>query len=622
MLAPDDRAVASLLFNEQADAILPSDGTGNLPDLADDATTTLPSVVSGTLTGYGRDFVAGSANAIMAADAGDALALTRGMSVVALLELDVAAQDSYGSDGTIIQRGEGTAGDALSFALRLSIVDAANRTVKVYLEWENTSSSIITDTGALFTWPAGETLIVGAVREVIDGELVCRYHVNDESAAGSASPLDVDSTSGADVWVGGEYNGSTYGRYIDATIDAIEVYSEAISTEEFLLLYKRFSEDQPDCVSAVKSLVPDGAYSTDPDSSIQRELTVNGVGLGVVRAAIRHLKDFYWPSLAWGSMLERWESITQHSPKPGDTLAIRRERIASFLGVVRGFAVEDVKFVLQESLDLDTADIEILEYDNDYSQDFASDPADYIQDAGNGAISVTGGVLRNTSTTADILFDDGPGGGKAPWTIWNLDNEVDAWVSCKITVDAASDSDAMGALVVGNRATNEWLLWGKTDAGAHAYATYINGVLSSWTTVDTVPATPTMYHRIKCLGGGSFELRYGSSAAAADAATPTIIATGISEVNWAGFVSTSISSASVSGTIDMDDFLVHTPNGTQRFSWYAYRNPALAGNPDMVGANLVVQRIKPAHTYAAAITQQSVLCDDTESGCDREPIGA
>lgn len=615
----DSRTVLSLLFNEQADSLLPSDASGSVGDLAAGAGATLPDVTTDALTGHARGFVSADATAIASEDSSDALALTRGMSVIALLALDVDAQDMYGSDGTIAQRGEGTAGDALSWAIRLSVVDAATRAVKVYLEWETIGRSIVTDVGAELTWPADETLLVAAVREVIDGTLVCRYHINGENLTGDTNALDVASAPGGDVWVGGRNDGSTLGSHLDAVIDAIEIYSEAISEEELQLLWLRMSKDLPQSSRAIKALVPPGVYTTDEDSSIQRELTVQGVGVGVVRSFARRLRDFSHPANAWGGFLTRWETITKSAPKPGDTLATRRSRVSSFLGTVRGFAVTDIKAVLEETLGLASADIDILEFDNDFAPDFSSDPGGYIGDTGNVSMSF-GGTLFSSVPTDNVLLEHGLEDGKAGWMIWPVAGEFNAWIAGVITVDSGSDPDTAGALMLGSRSSNSWLFWSKARSGALSWATYVAGTLSPWTTVATV-ANSTMHLRVRCLGGGAFELRHGTTAALADAATPEVISTSVAKVEWAGYVTTSIGSNEVIGDIDLSDFLIHAPAGGQRYNWYAYRDPALDGTPDMDGANLVIQRIKPAHTHAAAITQKTLRYDDTESGYDREPMG-
>jgi hypothetical protein len=83
------------------------------------------------------------------------------------------------------------------------------------------------------------------------------------------------------------------------------------------------------------------------------------------------------------------------------------------------------------------------------------------------------------------------------------------------------------------------------------------------------------------------------------------------------------SAGAIVGALDarFDDFLARTPEGTRPFNWYAYRDPLLPGTPDIQGARALVRKMKPAHTHAAAITRLAVLCDSSETSCDREPLG-
>jgi hypothetical protein len=62
--------------------------------------------------------------------------------------------------------------------------------------------------------------------------------------------------------------------------------------------------------------------------------------------------------------------------------------------------------------------------------------------------------------------------------------------------------------------------------------------------------------------------------------------------------------------------------GTRPFYWYALRDPALPGAPDLVGARAVARRMKHGFTHASAIVSRSFLCDDPNSVTDECPLGA
>ena len=73
---------------------------------------------------------------------------------------------------------------------------------------------------------------------------------------------------------------------------------------------------------------------------------------------------------------------------------------------------------------------------------------------------------------------------------------------------------------------------------------------------------------------------------------------------------------------DFDDFVAYTPDGLRSFLWFAYRDPAFAGNPDVIGSQGAIGKLKPAHTFAGFTESKSVLCDDARDGFpDRGPLG-
>jgi hypothetical protein len=120
---------------------------------------------------------------------------------------------------------------------------------------------------------------------------------------------------------------------------------------------------------------------------------------------------------------------------------------------------------------------------------------------------------------------------------------------------------------------------------------------------------------------GSLTLSYSTTSATAGF-TDIPINTGITTGwRWAGFaLYSNVAAPTTSTTVAFDDFLLHPADSLRPFYWYAFRDPALSGNPDMVGAHLLVQKIKPAYTHAAAIASPSCICDDPLNGlCDRAP---
>ena len=64
--------------------------------------------------------------------------------------------------------------------------------------------------------------------------------------------------------------------------------------------------------------------------------------------------------------------------------------------------------------------------------------------------------------------------------------------------------------------------------------------------------------------------------------------------------------------------------GDQReiFRFFIYRNPALGGTHDLGAAQALVDDIKPSHTQGHVGLSINFLCDDPNSLCDRDLLGA
>lgn len=58
------------------------------------------------------------------------------------------------------------------------------------------------------------------------------------------------------------------------------------------------------------------------------------------------------------------------------------------------------------------------------------------------------------------------------------------------------------------------------------------------------------------------------------------------------------------------------------YRFFVYRDPALPGSYDIDGAQIIIDRMKPAHTEGFAIESVDFLCDDEFSLCDRDLLGA
>lgn len=624
----DPRTAAYWALDEQADSVLPRDASGKLADLGVPAGITRPAVVQGTPSGFGRDFTRSPATGFLVTDTDGDTRLTRGLTITAIARLDVAAL-ANGNICTLVARGRGSVGDPYSFGLRVVVVDAAARTCRLEMFWMTVAGGSVVDPGVQFTWPSTAFCLLAGVREVIDGALGVRYQLNGQAADGTQNhALDVGGAVSADLMVGMGAAGAFYQNHWDGTIDALQILDEAVCPEEFQWLWERASVDMPGGVAAVRALVPPGVYSTDPESNIQRELAVEGMALGHAKSLSRRLRAYFLPDKAFGEVLAHWERLLGLSPKPSDHVAKRRARLLGLTRSARGFAVDDVKFELEEVFDLASADIQILEFDNEELLAFATMPSSgFLALQGNGdAWAVSGGVLQARQTGSVDLRYGSAGNPRSMFWLRAVPIGVDSVVAAKIDI-VSTVSDGLGGIVLGSRSRDEWVWIGTSEVVDGTvtlnWITYKGGVLSAGFTQIATGLPDPLWLRVTVLANGTFDVRWGNSEAAAKAAVPTNISPGLAVVpEWAGLsVAAHDGDAAVNGSYDFDDFWTFTPNGDQRFYWFAYRNPALSGAYDLHGARLIVDRVKPAHTVASAVSALVAICGDANNPCGTVPCG-
>lgn len=625
----DPRARLWLPLSEQSASVYPSDASGHLADPALVGATKPGITSTSTITGFARDFIRASSHGFEFVDPAGDVRLTRDLTVVALVRVDVSTMGN-GATGTIVQRGRGGASDPKSFELRVT-VEGTN--VRIALRWQTDAGADVVDPGILVAWPTGEFCMVGASREVSNGQFLVRYFLNSQRAVGSSYTLDCGGALSASLSLGcGMSTPSGNTNYLDGAIDSLAILDEALTDDEIEWTWLRLAEDQPDGAAAARRLVPPGVYSQDPASRVQREIQVEGAILGQTKAIARRLRDYALPGRAWGEILERWEQVTGHSPKAGDWLARRRERVLAFLGTVRGYSVTDVKAQLVEPFAVaDASDVQLVEYTSDFTEAFTSGtPSDHAKvSAGNGAwlsdvAAVAAGYQQFSATAADLRYH-GRFAVNGGLYLWSLASGVDAWVHGKVDPVTLA-ADTIQGFAFGRGDTDEWLFVGlsiSSGISCVACLLYTGGVLEATQAVLATPwTTDPTYFRIHTDGTGGYLVKFGASDAAAKAHAGVMVTGGPANPTWAGFAVVSkdiVTSTTVS--CRFDEFFTHAPNGSQRLHWYAYRNPALDGTPDMDLSRLVVERVKPAHTVASAVQTFTVTCN-SDSRCDREPIGA
>lgn len=619
-------------LTESETHLLPSDAAGNLADLTGDAASApaleLPDVVD-ALFGPGRQFGANRGLVGLESVVGSAR-LRRNMTVEAVADYDIASA-TLSAAGVLVARGRGgSAAERQLYGLQL--VKDSDSLATLQMMWEDSGGSPAVVPGVQFEVPSG-FLFLGAIRRWRSAsEVDVEYVVNGESIGVVTSVTgDIADGDGGSVTLGCAGDGvGNYDSFFEGVIDHVRVSNVARTAEELRATYRLMTHHAEQGGEIARGLLPEGAYSEDPESVVQRELAVEGDALGFAIAKREELREDFYPDRAW-SLLEDWETITRQFPKPGDTVAVRRARVVSFLRTRHGYSPSAVAIALAGPFDLAADDISIIEGTNRYDADFAADVPAWLQAVqGNGdAVAVSAGELVLGVPPAGAV---GWVTGEPTYVEQAIDGDVldeaDHSLRADLTAKLSSVSLAAGmfaGLMAWNYATRDLLIFGTYNDGASLQDVWRVWSGGSWGALNVLE-DPTAGHplwiRLRYDGGTDWRLIYDDTGPSANPPLFSAAITGIADPRWFGVGMLHFGSATgVQSNANFDDLRAFYPNGLGPFSWFAYRDPGLGGSPDMPGARRVVRRIKPGHTQASAVQVQALLTDDPNSLTDDGPLG-
>jgi hypothetical protein len=622
-------------FDEVDDIVRPADSLGNLDDLTTEAGLAAPLVVDAAL-GRGRRFDPPSLNGYRAQDvvSGSTL-LTRDCSIQVVLNWQLAGQNSYGFPGTIYARGKGTsAAEYMGAGLELRVVNAALSVGELRWLWHDTAGVLKTQIGGHFQPHASESeflLLTATRRWVSSTEVILRYYIGDvmlteiPSVDGSIGGGTTGTTS-----IGARFTGAAWDRFLDGTIDELRVVDYELCAEEIAATYRRITYHQPRGYDLVKSLHDPGfPISGDPGSRVQRETRMWGNALGFASAQAENVRNFV-PQRAYGTVLEDWETVTKQAPKPGDSVDTRRARVvARQRRGESGVSIDGVEAALRELVDTDPTNLEIIAFDQTVREGFAalstlrwtSEPAADWTISGNalraqaaaGDFQLTG-ALRNWKTNMMSIGGDGRGANHL----------------AKLTPTTIPTAGEVG-IFLANFATGDLILLGLKHAGNYFVTCETFRAWASqgaaFAPVDLGAGLPAnLWLHLRHAGAGSADIEnmlaaWSTTSGTAGFTTSAAIAHKW-RAQWAGHYVRSVGGA-IASALDskFDDSDTRAPFGERSFFFYVYRDPALPGRPDLVGANHIIRQLKQAHTHVAVITNKSTLCDDVTTPCDLGPLG-
>lgn len=614
-----------------ADHLLPKDAAGNLDDLNVEAGITMPVVADG-FSGRARNFVAASTRALLASDkAGKDTLETRDCTVRVLTSLRYLSAASWPRALYVRGLGDGTA--AQRYALGLEMEKLALPVSPVALEmrlfWHDSAGALKTQPGGTFH-PQSESdflLLTATRRWVSSTSVVCRYYVN-EHLIGEVTTADGDiagATTGT-TSVGARKNAGAWGRFWDGIVDQVQVLNYEMSHEEVKATWERLTVHQPAGVELLAAMAPPGSgWLRDASGRLGKLLRLPGILFGYALARARELGDNWLPDRTYVDELPRWETLHGLSARPLESLDTRRSRVVAFASRDNGYAPPQIQSALAELLALASTDVQILEFKNRIDEDFATLSAERWHTWPAGVWASSGGQLVGTSTLGADMRWDGSVYSAYRCMMPMSKGTGRVVVLSKFTAYTAF-TDTLAGLFLYNWRTNNALWFGIRNNGSNklGYVSYKDGVQGAFTAVlDPAPATPFWLKIVKDPDvAGRYVLSY-STAGPETGFTDLTVNDLLADAEWAGYAFLGFDSAAAgAATITADDFVLITPNGTRPCTWYAYRDPLLAGSPDMVGANALLKKLKPAHTHAAAVTSKSLKCDSlTDGGCDRGPMG-
>lgn len=626
-------AVAFWPFGEDQE-IPPSDVVGNVGDLGVETGINPPLARQGW-SGGGRHFVPSNQHGLFGADndGRDSL-LTRSMTVQTLCTVELSVSSG---PMTLVCRGlDGSAAEYYGYGVEI-LAGSEPNTVDVRWFWMGQDGTLYTQTAGTYEHPGdSRTVLITATRRwESTSRVVLRYYVADHLIGEVISNNgDIGGGTTGHLSIGARKTGGNWGRYFAGTVEQLAIWDYEMSAEEIEATWRRMAIHQREGVQRMRALSPRGApWSTRPEAAIALAIRQAGELVGAAASLADESRNIL-PDRAYVETIQRWETLVGVTARPLDSLDTRRSRIVAYLSRENGFSLPVIRGVMAPVPDLDPTDVEIREFTNTVYEPFDVLREERWHLETPSAWSISGGVLRCQLAPGDVATVANPGMVHAiqslpPAERGAVANEDGTTYQIHIAIPAAWPASATNMIVgmvwwegVGGDA-----LWvGVTKSGSDyllVERSRIAGVVSAPTTIANVGSYPHLYLRVRRMYPNGLYQVERNTTGFLDAMTVAAV-TGPTRTSYVGqsVICDSVIDAGEALDISFDEATLYAPKGRRPFFWYVYRHPSLpSGSPDMVGARLLTQRYKPAHTHAYAITSFSLLCDSPESVLDGGPMG-
>jgi len=648
-------------FEEPVDTALSDEAGGLLPlvpAIDPDTTATAPGIA-----GTARVFDASlPCQPFVAQDAvvGASL-LNRDVTVQAIIAWDLANWPGAMNPQGLIARGKGdVVAEYSPFVINLEVVDAATSIGRVFMSWNDSTGAEVADVGADFVVPSSDIFagslrffLLTSVRHWVSStESVVRHYVNDRLiadnvvASGNIAGSTTGTTSIGSRFVGGTFDNNGF----NGAIDEIMVTDYEMSPEEIQATWLRLSLYQPDGYRQIREAMQPGligdVISDDPQSGAQQDLRSIGVLAGLGDALVENMRANIMPDRAYGQVLRRWERVLRVPPGPSDSIDQRRARVMGQIGKRAGISIPGVDAAIAPVLvKADKTQLQHIAFSNTIQDTWATlDAQRWFTEAESPFVSwaATGTQLRFQMNAASNYTYSGarPASGYFLRCLTPNDGSAASVAFAKVIPTSLPTNLEIGICFFSWVDWRTFLLGVRNNGGAIevVYQRYqrgaaVDGASVVLATTSAVPHWLRIRDQRLVSGSAPFSVgaiddsKYSVSYSTVGSSEAQLVTT--PDLEWAadftemGFYARTLGPTGGASDIRFDpSSLFRSGRGRRPFVAYVYRDPALPGLPDVVGANGVIGRMKHAYTRVAVTTSKSFLCDSSRSLCDRDPMGA
>jgi hypothetical protein len=554
---------------------------------------------------------------------------TRDLTIQAIVRVDKALQTA-GIPGTIYARGLGTsAAEYHPFVLEVRLVNAGAEIAELRWLWQDSAGVLKAQTGGHFQMSTDFVMLTATRRWVSSTEVLLRYYLADELLAEVVSTDgDIGGGTTGTTSIGTRYDGAAWARFFGGAIDQLRILDRELAAEEIAMTWDRITRIQPNAVALVKECWPPGTPISASDSSrVQRENMIIGNALGFAEAQGENIRRNIFPTRAYGVVLEDWEEITKSPRRLSDDIDTRRRRVVGRLRQELGNSVPGVTKALEELAGTSIDNLDVYAFDPTTVDSWATLNTDRWRHVPAAQWTIVANALRVISAGVRNTFPEWytslqPVGG----------NGRQALIATKIIPSAIATQGEAGATLFDMARNNCVVVGYRNNAGAYQLVReeIIAGVPQGATVIAAlggaiVPVWIILEHLGEA-GANTFRVRYSTTSAIAgfttvDFTCSSLLATPANPIGWAGFYARTFSAVAAGVTVDFDDTTVRAPFGDRAMHFYVYRDPTLAGSPDFVGGNLVVNGLRHAFNVAAFVSTLFAKYDSADTTFDGPPMG-